>query len=48
MESQLRHTTEAIAQKQKNMAAIQQEIELQVCAAQRVFHSRKRACLSVE
>lgn len=30
MESQLRHTQDAIAQKKKNMGAIQQEIEMQV------------------
>ncbi len=30
MESQLRHTLEAIAQKKRSMAAIQQEIEVQV------------------
>lgn len=30
MESQLRHTLDAIAQKKRSMAAIQQEIEVQV------------------
>lgn len=30
MESQLRHTLDAIAQKKRSMAAIQQEIDVQV------------------
>lgn len=37
MESQLRHTVEAIAQKRKNMAKIQEEIEMQVRGSELFF-----------